>query len=91
MVPLPAHGSALDLGTGTGEWAVDLGDELPAYSVIGVDVDPVQPIWVPPNVEFQVDDVEALWTYRRRFTFIHVRHLSGSLDCWPRLIQQCYK
>jgi len=33
----------LDVGTGTGIWAVDFGDEHPEAKVIGVDLSPIQP------------------------------------------------
>jgi ubiquinone/menaquinone biosynthesis C-methylase UbiE len=33
----------LDVGTGTGIWAIDFGDEHPEATVIGVDLSPSQP------------------------------------------------
>jgi tRNA G46 methylase TrmB len=33
----------LDLGTGTGIWAIDFGDEHPEADIIGVDLSPIQP------------------------------------------------
>lgn len=33
----------LDLGTGTGIWAIDYADEHPEAKVIGVDLSPIQP------------------------------------------------
>lgn len=36
-------GRVLDVGTGTGIWAVDFGDEHPESQVIGVDLSPIQP------------------------------------------------
>ena len=44
----------LDVGTGTGIWAVDFADQFPSASVIGTDLSPIQPSWVPPNLQFQV-------------------------------------
>lgn len=40
----------LDIGTGTGIWALDFGDEYPGSEVVGTDLSPIQPSWVPPNV-----------------------------------------
>jgi SAM-dependent methyltransferase len=42
-------GAALDLGCGTGIWAIELAEEHPSATVIGVDLSPIQPAWVPPN------------------------------------------
>lgn len=46
----------LDIATGTGTWAVDFGDEYPEAIVIGTDLSPIQPAFVPPNVSFFVED-----------------------------------
>ncbi|KAM5349494.1 hypothetical protein ACJ41O_005999 [Fusarium nematophilum] len=40
----------LDVGTGTGLWAIDFADKYPHASVIGIDLFPIQPTWVPPNL-----------------------------------------
>ena len=32
----------LDVGTGTGIWAVDMGDEFPSAEIIGTDLSPIQ-------------------------------------------------
>ncbi|EKG18760.1 Methyltransferase type 11 [Macrophomina phaseolina MS6] len=81
---------ALDLGTGTGIWAVDFADEFPECEVVGTDLSPIQPSWVPPNCRFLVDDAEADWTDSKPYDFIHIRTLSGSIADWPRLLKQAY-
>lgn len=40
---LPAR--ILDLGTGTGIWAIDMADKYPEAEVIGVDLSVIQPKW----------------------------------------------
>jgi len=35
-----------------------VGDLFDSGNVLGVDLSPIQPEWVPPNVRFMVDDVE---------------------------------
>jgi len=82
----------LDIGTGTGIWAIDMGESYPSAEVIGTDISPIQPNWVPPNVQFQIDDAEDDWTWEKEsFDFIHVRHLSGLIKDWPRLLEQTFE
>jgi tRNA1(Val) A37 N6-methylase TrmN6 len=47
----------LDVGTGTGIWAMDFGDEHPEAEVVGVDLSNIQPSFVPPNISFEIDDL----------------------------------
>ncbi|KAL2182151.1 S-adenosyl-L-methionine-dependent methyltransferase [Thermothelomyces heterothallicus CBS 202.75] len=80
----------LDLGCGTGIWAIDMADEYPRASVFGVDLSPIQPEWVPSNCRFHVDDYEDEWTYRddERFDYIHGRALSGTVADWSNFYRQ---
>jgi len=82
----------LDIGTGTGIWAIELGDEHPEIaSIVGNDLSPIQPNWVPPNVAFLVDDVESDWVRGQPFDFIHSRYMGGSIADWPKLMRQAYE
>ncbi|KAG6007144.1 hypothetical protein E4U21_006328 [Claviceps maximensis] len=54
----------LDIGTGTGIWAVEVGDRYPSAHVCGIDLTPIQPEWVPVNVSFLVDDCQLDWIER---------------------------
>lgn len=59
--------------------------------MIGTDLSPIQPNWVPPNCRFEIDDAEKEWTFEQdAFDYIHARNLVCSIRNWPRLIQQCY-
>ncbi|KAI9837031.1 MAG: hypothetical protein M1819_000680 [Sarea resinae] len=79
----------LDLGCGTGIWAVEMGDEYPSAQITGIDLSPIQPGWVPPNVSFVVDDIESDWGYpKNHFDYIHGRHICMAIRDWPKLLKQ---
>ncbi|KJZ77674.1 hypothetical protein HIM_02851 [Hirsutella minnesotensis 3608] len=80
----------LDAGTGTGIWAMDFADEHPESHVTGVDLSPIQPSFVPPNVSFYIDDIEDEWTYSYDFDLIYARMLTASISDWPKFMQQSY-
>ncbi|KAK1996444.1 methyltransferase domain-containing protein [Colletotrichum falcatum] len=81
----------LDAGTGTGIWAMDVAEEYPEALITGVDLSPIQPAFVPPNVTFYIDDVEDDWTFSYKFDFVFGRMLTGSIADWPRFIRQSYE
>ncbi|KAK4157009.1 hypothetical protein C8A00DRAFT_30102 [Chaetomidium leptoderma] len=79
----------LDVGTGTGIWAIEMGDLFPNANVLGIDLSPIQPEWVPPNVRFMVDDVESPWLHPRNyFDYIHSRHTVMAIKDWPKLMRR---
>ncbi|KAI9883156.1 MAG: hypothetical protein M1823_005070 [Watsoniomyces obsoletus] len=80
----------LDLGTGTGIWAIDMGDEYPSAEIIGNDLSPDQPNMVPPNVRFLVDDIEDEWVEGSPFDYIHARYLTAAIADWPKLMRQTF-
>ncbi|RDW66656.1 hypothetical protein BP5796_09405 [Coleophoma crateriformis] len=65
----------LDIGCGTGIWTINFADRYPGTTIIGTDLSPVQPEWVPPNCNFEIADAEHEWTYSQPFDFIHGRML----------------
>ncbi|KAI8288923.1 Secondary metabolism regulator LAE1 [Colletotrichum sp. SAR11_57] len=80
----------LDVGTGTGVWAVEFGDEHPEAEVLGVDLSAIQPDFAPPNVKFEIDDIEEPWTFAQPFDYIHSRMMTSSLSDWRVYLQRCY-
>lgn len=79
---------ALDVGTGTGIWAMEFADEFPSTTVKANDLSAIQPSWVPPNLQFEIDDVNEPWAYRQPFDYIHIRNMSASITSWPKLCAQ---
>ncbi|KAK1081943.1 hypothetical protein LTR33_004274 [Friedmanniomyces endolithicus] len=82
---------ALDIGTGTGLWAVELADAHPECEVIGIDLSPGQPTLVPPNLKFLIDDAEDVWIYNQTFSLIHARLMAGCFADWPNFFRQAYQ
>lgn len=82
----------LDVGTGTGIWAIDMADQFPSAEVIGTDISPTQPSWAPPNVNFQIDDAQLEWTFpENTFDFIHIRYMHGAISDWPKFYEQVFR
>ncbi|CCU82865.1 unnamed protein product [Blumeria hordei] len=83
--------NVLDIGTGTGIWAIEMGDQYSGSKVLGVDLSPIQPEWVPPNVTFVVDDIESPWLKPfNYFDYIHTRHTVMAIKDWPQLMRRAY-
>ncbi|KAL0262963.1 hypothetical protein SLS55_001937 [Diplodia seriata] len=97
LAPINSQGPqklhVLDVGTGTGLWAVDFADQNPSADVVGTDLSPVQlPHAVPPNLRFELDDCTQPWTFApETFDFIHIRSLYGSVADWPAFYGECLK
>lgn len=70
----------------------DFADQFPSSEVIGVDISPTQPSFIPPNLQFELDDVQLEWTYRpNSFDYIHVRCMLGAIQDWAHLYREIYK
>ncbi|KAM0186346.1 hypothetical protein ACHAPI_011767 [Fusarium lateritium] len=82
----------LDVGTGTGIWAIDFADEHPDIEVIGTDLSPIQPSWVPPNVKFELEDATNTWSWSENtFDLVHMRYLIGSITDWGALFKEAFR
>lgn len=77
----------LDLGTGTGAWAIEFADDNPDAEVNGVDLSPIQPDYLPPNVQFTVDNIEEEWT-DKKYDYVHCRDMAGSIRDWGWLLRE---
>ncbi|KAI6784792.1 uncharacterized protein J7T54_007885 [Emericellopsis cladophorae] len=70
----------VNLGTGTGMWPIER-----------TDLSPIQPYWVPVNVKFYVDDVEAEWMNGDDFDFVHLRNMIAVLRAPVDVLRQAYE
>lgn len=79
------------MGTGTGSWAMDFADAHPEAEVIGADLSPVQPWFLPPNLRFEICDLDKDWSWRSPFDFIYCRSLAFSFADWEPIFQKVYE
>lgn len=93
LAPLkPDIQKVVDIGTGTGIWAIDFAEQFPGAEVTGTDLSPIQPSWVPPNVRFEIDDANLRWTWEdNTFDYIHLRGLMGSIVDWHALYRNAFR
>lgn len=69
-----------------------MGDEYPSASILGIDLSPIQPEWVPPNVRFMADDMEASWLEGENFyDYVHGRHITPAIKNFPAFLHNAYK
>ncbi|KKA18536.1 hypothetical protein T310_7508 [Rasamsonia emersonii CBS 393.64] len=93
--PVPKGASRiLDVGTGPGDWAIEMGELYPDAEIIATDIsifDGGPGRFGLPNVHFQLDDAEEEWTYHEPFDLIHMRGLSGAFRDWNAVYKQAFK
>ena len=65
-----------------------LADENPSTRVLGINLSPIQLVLLPPNLEFQIDDLEEDWTFSYKFAYIHGRMLFSCFKDPARVIAQ---
>lgn len=91
LSPIEQPKHVLDLGTGTGIWAIEMADQFPEAQILGNDLSPVQPTWIPANCAFEVDDFTRPWTHPpNTFDLIYARGLYGCVGDWPQLLGEAY-
>ncbi|KAK0636120.1 S-adenosyl-L-methionine-dependent methyltransferase [Bombardia bombarda] len=80
----------LDIATGTGVWAIEMAQQYPNAQILGTDLSPIQPLYVPPNCRFEIDDSEDEWTFRTKFDYIHGRALATCFKEPSAVIKEAY-
>jgi len=92
-VPLSHPTKILDIGTGSGDWAMEMGDSWPSAEIIGTDIAKIQPSAVPLNVFFEIDDAEEEggWTWEENtFDLVHFRNMAGAFQNWEHVYRETY-
>ncbi|KAG6361840.1 hypothetical protein INS49_010069 [Diaporthe citri] len=90
---LKRGGMVFDLGTGTGEWAMEMAQRYGKSQIFGCDISPIQPAYVWDNVFFSADDFEEDWTDypENAFDYIHMRYTAFSIKDPAALLQRVMK
>jgi len=71
----PKATNILDVGCGSGQWCLEVANEFPSATAIGIDLSPIQPDWIPLNVEFIVADLnEGLDFDEGSYDLVHSRY-----------------
>lgn len=84
----------LDIGTGPGDWALEMSSLYPKATIIATDISIFDTGLAHidlPNVSFQLDDAREGWTYHEPFDLIHMRGLSGAFNDWPAMYRQAFE
>ncbi|KAI8664214.1 hypothetical protein NCS55_00929500 [Fusarium keratoplasticum] len=70
----------------------DFADQFPGAEIIGTDLSPIQPTWVPPNIKFELEDATGTWSWpENTFDFVHLRYLFGAIADWNALFAEAYR
>lgn len=98
LAPLDHPTSVLDVGCGTGRWAMELAQEFPQTSVVGIDVVPTEQTTQglgleqrPENYTFVPGNVlEKLPFADNSFDFVHQRLLIGAIPAerWASVVAE---
>src|SRR5947207_9681112 len=93
LPPILPTDEILDLGCGTGIWAIEVADEHNS-KVYGVDISPIQSDWVPINCEFQLANVlEELPFHDEKFGLVQSRCLYAGIpdDQWREYMRGIWR
>jgi SAM-dependent methyltransferase len=82
--------SILDIGCGTGVWALAMAARWPKAQVVATDI--TLPAIAPPaNLALVQSDADKPWPFHdRKFSFIHGRMLCSGIHDWPGLLGRCW-
>lgn len=83
LAPIQDPTHILDVGTGTGEWAIRMAELSPRCEVIGTDISAIaETRSVPMNVFFEIEDAEDWDRLPDMYDLIHFRGMEGAFQNW---------
>ncbi|KAI0402599.1 hypothetical protein F4802DRAFT_575014 [Xylaria palmicola] len=90
-VPLESPTHILDIGTGVGEWAIDMAELYPECEVTGTDISNIFERRVPQNVYWEVDDAELEWERPpNQYDLVHLRDMTGAFADWEAIYRSAF-
>ncbi|KAH9886678.1 S-adenosyl-L-methionine-dependent methyltransferase [Cubamyces lactineus] len=79
----------VDLGTGTGQWVLDMAREFPHVRFYGVDIVPIATRYPPRNVIFELHDIMEPFRYASgTIDMVHARSISMAIRDYRALLQE---
>ncbi|KAF3761973.1 S-adenosyl-L-methionine-dependent methyltransferase, partial [Cryphonectria parasitica EP155] len=91
FAPIIETAKVLDIGTGTGIWAIEFARQYPSTTVIGTDISLIQPTEnLPSNCRFEREDAEDPWIFDIPFDFIRWRLMATSFSNHQHMIYKVY-
>lgn len=59
-------------------------------AVVGTDLSPIQPAYVPVNCPFLIDDANQPWleSFHARFDYVHTRALGMGIRSWDLFVER---
>ncbi|KAH7377177.1 S-adenosyl-L-methionine-dependent methyltransferase [Plectosphaerella cucumerina] len=94
-VKLPKKPRVLDLGTGTGIWAIQVSDmlwkSLEDHALVhGLDMSLMQPQLIPYSVSFTQGDIEGSWPLQHGYDLIHIQSMLGAVRHWKGVYEKAF-
>ena len=83
--------SILEIGCGSGAWAIAYALKYPEAQVTAIDVTPPSLSSPPKNLTILADNAEQDWSFDNKFDYIHVRMLTVVIRDWPAFFRRCWE
>ncbi|KAH6965500.1 S-adenosyl-L-methionine-dependent methyltransferase [Fusarium venenatum] len=91
LAPIQNPSHILDVGTGTGEWAIKMAELQPQCEVVGTDIAAIaETKSVPMNVFFEIEDAEDWDRHPDIYDLIHFRLMEGAFRNWSFVYDNTY-